>query len=49
MIWGNLKGYIGRRNLQFRMTNTKALIEEGIGSIGEKEWSACCTHVEKAE
>ena len=49
MIWGKLKGYTGRRKLQSRMKNIKALIEEGIGSIGEKEWSACCTHVEKAE
>ena len=49
MIWGNLKGYIGRRHLQFRMTNIKVLIKEGTGRIGEKEWSAYCTHVEKAE
>lgn len=49
LIWSNLKGYIGRRNLRFRMADVQSLIQEGVDSIGEKEWSACCSHVEAVE
>ena len=42
--WSNLKGFVGRRNLQFKKTKVEELTLEVIGSIGEKEWSACCKH-----
>lgn len=49
MIWSNLKGYIGRRNLKFKMTDVQTLIQEGLESIGEKELLDCCNHVETVE
>ena len=49
MIWANLKGYVGRRNLHFRKTSVERLIEEGKENIGEREWSACCKHIREIE
>ena len=45
LIWSNLKGFVGRRNLEFKKAKVETLTQEGIESIGEKEWSACCKHV----
>ena len=49
MICANLKGYVERRNLQFRKTSVEVLIDEGIENVGEREWSACCKHVREIE
>ena len=40
-----MKRFVGRQNLQFTKTKSEELTQEGIESIGEKEWSACCKHV----
>ena len=45
LIWSILKRFVGRQNLQFTKTKSEELTQEGIESIGEKEWSACCKHV----
>ena len=49
MIWANLKGYVGRRNLHFRKTGVETLIEEAIENIGEREWSVCYKHIREIE
>ena len=45
LIWSILKRFVGRQNLQFKKTKSEELTQEGIESICEKEWSACCKHV----
>ena len=45
LIWSNLKRFVGHRDLQFKKAKVEELTQEGIESIGEKEWSAYCKHV----
>ena len=46
---GGVKGYIARKNLSFKFTGVKFLIEEAFNQISNDERLNCCTHVECIE
>ena len=49
LIWGDVKGYIARKNLSFKFSNVKLLIEEAFHQISSEKWFNCCAHVESIE
>lgn len=49
LIWGDLKGYIARKNLSFKFSDVKVLIEEAFSQITAEKWSNCCAHVQSVE
>ena len=38
LIWGDLKGYIGRKNSTFKLNDVKNLIQEGFSQIDKLKW-----------
>ena len=49
LIWGDVKGYIARKNLSFKFTYIKLLIEEAFHQISSEKWFNCCANVESIE
>jgi hypothetical protein len=49
LIWSQLKGYVGRKNLNFRLSDVQNLVTEAEASITSEHWAECCSHVEKIE
>ncbi|XP_053387128.1 uncharacterized protein LOC128550956 [Mercenaria mercenaria] len=49
LIWATLKGYIARRNLSFKLTDVKRLVQWGLQSISRATWANCCRHVTDIE
>jgi transposase len=45
LIWGDLKGYIGRENSTFKLNDVKNLIQEGFSQIDKLKWLNACNHV----
>ena len=44
-----VSGFIGARNLQFKLNDVKRLIQEGVETITPEKWASCCARVEKTE
>ena len=49
LIWSDIKGYVARKNLSFKFTDVKVLIEEAFQKVTCKKWANCCSHVEGVE
>lgn len=50
LIWSNVKGFIARRNTQFKLANLQSLLLEAIDSISPHLWQQCIKHIiEKVE
>ncbi|XP_060568193.1 uncharacterized protein LOC132726831 [Ruditapes philippinarum] len=49
LIWSQLKGYVGQKNLNFRLSDVQHLVNEAEASITSGLWAECCSHVEKIE
>ena len=47
LIWGDLKGFIGRNNSTFKTVDVKQLISDGFNSITKQKWKNACSHVIK--
>ena len=45
LIWGDLKGYIGRENSTFKLNDVNNLIQEGFSQIDKLKWLNACNHV----
>jgi transposase len=45
LIWGDLKGYIGRENSTFKLNDVKHLIQKGLSQIDKLKWLNACNHV----
>ncbi|RVE43393.1 hypothetical protein evm_011978 [Chilo suppressalis] len=49
LVWADVKGYVPRNNITFKMTDVKRLLEEGLNKIDETKWKNCVDHVIKEE
>jgi len=45
LIWGDLKGFVGRENSTFKGEDVKALIKKGFAQIDSVKWLHACEHV----
>ena len=45
LIWGDLKGFVGRENSTFKGEDVKALIKKGFTQIDSAKWLHACEHV----
>jgi nitrogen regulatory protein PII-like uncharacterized protein len=46
MVWGDVKGYVGRGNNTFKTNDVKDLIIKGFKTITPEKWTNFCIHVE---
>jgi hypothetical protein len=46
MVWGDVKGYLGRENNTFKTNDVKDLIIKGFKTITPEKWFNFCNHVE---
>ena len=46
MVWGDVKGYVGRENNTFKTNDVKDLIIKGFKTITPEKWTNFCNHVE---
>ena len=44
-----MKGYIARRNVSFKMTDTLQLTHDAIAAVTEDDWVSSCRHAEEVE
>ena len=49
LIWADVKGYIARKNLSFKFSDVKVLIDEAFNQVSSDKWSNCCSHVKTVE
>ena len=47
LIWGDLKGFVGRENSTIKREDVKALIKKGFAQIDSAKWLHACEHVKK--
>jgi transposase len=45
MVWGDVKGYVGRENNTFKNNDVKDLIIKGFKTITPEKWTNFCNHV----
>ncbi|XP_063416585.1 uncharacterized protein LOC134698835 [Mytilus trossulus] len=45
LIWGALKGFIGKENSTFKLNDVKSLIQRGFEQIDSTKWLKSCDHV----
>ncbi|CAG2246402.1 unnamed protein product [Mytilus edulis] len=45
LIWGDLKGFIGKENSTFKLNDVKSLIQRGFEQIDSTKWLKSCDHV----
>jgi hypothetical protein len=46
MVWGYVKGYVGRENNTFKTNDGKDLIIKGFKTITPEKWTNFSNHVE---
>ena len=46
MVWGDLKGYVGRENSTFKTNDVKSIIQKEFEQITPDKWMNFCKHVE---
>lgn len=49
LIWANVKGYVARKNTNFKFDEVKQLLQEGLQQITSENWKRCVEHVIKEE
>ena len=49
LVWTTMKGYIARRNVNFKMTDVIQLTHDAIAAVTEDDWVSSCRHVEEVE
>lgn len=49
LIWAEVKGYVGSKNISFNFSQAESLTAEKIATIGPEEWLNKCHHVRKVE
>lgn len=45
----NVKGYVARKNTNFKFDEVKQLLQEGLRQITSENWKRCVEHVIKEE
>lgn len=49
LIWAQVKGYVGKNNKTFKMTEIKNLLANALQSVTVETWKRCINHVVKEE
>ena len=45
LIWANIKGYVARHNVTFKMADVVQLTHDAIARVTADDWMKCCRHV----
>jgi hypothetical protein len=48
-IWGNVKQWVGQRNVTFKLDDVWQLCEQRFAEISDMEWAAVCRHIMSVE
>ncbi|KAJ9595987.1 hypothetical protein L9F63_012808 [Diploptera punctata] len=49
LIWGDVKQWVGSKNVSFKIKDVEMLCRERFKEIGKKEWENVCNKVEENE
>ena len=45
LIWGDIKGFVSRKNSTLKQNDVKELIHQGFAQVNELKWQKACNHV----
>ena len=49
LIWGQVKGYVAKRNVTFKSGDIKFLFLEAVNCVMPENWTKACQHAKKEE